>query len=279
MSPRTFLLGARSGAGRALVASGMEGLVPVSRRSGPCILALDAFLEEDLEDADRVISLAPVSALVGPLAEALARAPGIVVITSTTSIDVKQASADAAERASVDALLRAELGLRERREGGSHPTVTLRSTILYGPGQTRGVNSLAGWLRRSRVALLPARADGLRQPLLCSDLAALCRVVADRSDPGDQLLRVGGGERLSYADMVSRLQAAMGLAQRSLRIPGGLLRAAVATLRLLPGQGHLSSGLVDRMGEDLVVDDEAVWRRFGIVPERFRPELALEGPA
>jgi hypothetical protein len=70
--------------------------------------------------------------------------------------------------------------------------------------------------------------------------------------------------------MVSRVARGLGRRPRLLRVPPTLLRAALAAAGRLPRLGHLTPGLADRMGEDLVFDGEPARRDFGYDPRPFR---------
>lgn len=79
----------------------------------------------------------------------------------------------------------------------------LRPTLIYGGGFGRVLAPLIAFARITRILPLPWPAQGLRQPVHAEDLAALMLALLEHPRAG--VFEVGGGERLSVAEMIERM--------------------------------------------------------------------------
>ncbi len=70
--------------------------------------------------------------------------------------------------------------------------------------------------------------------------------------------------------MVSRIARGVGHVPRLVHLPLPLLRGTLAAARWLPGLGHLTPDMADRMNEDLVFDAGPARQDFGYDPRPFR---------
>jgi hypothetical protein len=75
---------------------------------------------------------------------------------------------------------------------------------------------------------------------------------------------------MTYADMVGRVALALGERPQLVHLPLSLLKTAAALASWLPRWRHVTSGMVERMNQDLVFDSEPARRDFGYAPGPFR---------
>ncbi len=221
---------------------------------------------DDRHAYEAVLSLGPLDAFARAVAEGRIRASRIITFGST-SVHVKSASPDAAERAVAGRLAEAEAALIEtcRRQG--IPLFLLRPTLIWGVGRDATLSRVAALARRWPLLPLPLGAPGLRQPVHALDLADAARhaLIADSSAGG--VYDLPGGERLAFGDMLRRTVRAAAPGCRVLSLP----TAVVAALgRRHPGL----RGLASRLGDDLVFDDAAAREALSWAPRGFRPESA-----
>lgn len=190
--------------------------------------------------------------------------PGLrrVVALSSMSAASKQDSADAAERELAQRLIASEQRLARRCEALDAAWTLLRPTLIYGAGMDRSLTPLVRLARRYRVFPRLPGATGLRQPVHADDVAAAC--VAALAGGAGQVFELGGGERLSYAQMLQRVRASLGVPAISLPLPISLLRLATR----ISGRGR---GMVQRLTQDLVADNRAAEAAIGYGPRPFRP--------
>src|SRR5690606_24263468 len=107
---------------------------------------------------------------------------------------------------------------------------------------------------------------GLREPVHTDDLALA--ILACMSNPATygKIYNLGGGERLPYRDMVTRIAATLGLA-RALLVPG--LPLLLDALSLCTRRAETSGEIARRMNNDLIFDGDAARTDFGYDPRTF----------
>jgi nucleoside-diphosphate-sugar epimerase len=190
--------------------------------------------------------------LLPPQLEGL-RAAGLsrLVCFSSTSMLAKAESSSAAERDLARRLAAAEAALA----ASGLSSIVLRPTLIYGLGLDRNVSRAAAFIRRWRCFPLAGPGRGLRQPVHADDLAAAA-LAAAANDVGGAW-NLGGGETLTYRQMIERIFAALAIRPRFLRLP---------LLARFPGA---IGAVAQRMEQDLDFDDGAAWPRLGLAPRRF----------
>ncbi len=192
-----------------------------------------------------------------------------LVAFGSTSRFTKRRSSSARERETARRLADAEESLaRGCRDRGIRWTV-LRPTLIYG-GDDRNVSDIARFVRRFGFFPIAGEGAGRRQPVHADDLARACLAVLDRAATFDRAYETPGGETLTYGEMVSRIASGVGRTPRLLRLPLPLLRGLLDVASRLPGLGHLTPDMADRMDVDLVFDGADARRDFGYDPRPFR---------
>jgi nucleoside-diphosphate-sugar epimerase len=221
-----------------------------------------------LPPAEAAVHLAPLW-LAPPIVDALADA-GVrrLIAFGSTSRWTKADSADLHERELSARLARAEEDLQHACERRAIAWTIFRPTLTYGGGRDKNVTAIARWARRLRIVPIAGSGRGLRQPVHAADLAAACvRALASPAAHG-RAYDVGGGTVLSYREMVAEVCRATGGA-RVVSVPAPLLRSAARVVALLSPLRGLSGSMVDRMEQDLVVDDGDARRDLGYRPRAF----------
>ncbi|MFZ2237341.1 MAG: hypothetical protein WAV67_13305 [Dokdonella sp.] len=202
-----------------------------------------------------------------------ARLPSLrrVVALSSMSLEVKAQSRDPAERDLAARLASAEREVIDFCSGRDIACVVLRPTLIYGGGSDRSLSLLAKVGRRWRVFPSIPGATGLRQPIHADDLAAACVAAMAIAGPLPKILRVGGAEQLTFGAMLSRTRGSLSLWTIPVWIPMRSARALLRLLRLLPRWRHLDQGLVERLQQDQIVDNEPAMRELNWHPGNFDP--------
>jgi nucleoside-diphosphate-sugar epimerase len=223
---------------------------------------------------DAIFSCGPLDAFAAWYAASTLEAPRVVAFGST-SIVVKQDSADAAERDVAARLLAGEATvLAAAAARGAHATL-LRPTLVYGAGRDRTLTRIAQLAQRWGRFALPRDARGLRQPVHADDLADAALAVLDAPATHGQAYALPGGETLPYREMVARVLAALAPVPRLHLLPGPMFAAAVWGLRRSGRGGGLGDAVLARLREDLVFDAAPARRDFGYAPRAFRPTAAM----
>ncbi|MGH8163307.1 MAG: SDR family oxidoreductase [Rhodanobacteraceae bacterium] len=222
-----------------------------------------------VDDAQSLISFGPLDALASWLRRARPPALRRLVATSSMSADSKRASPVAAERALALRLRDAEAALAQTCEQRGIGWTILRPTLIYGAGTDGSLSPIARRAVRWHVFPLPA-GTGMRQPVHAQDLASAALSALGTSTALDRIVQVGGGERLSAAEMFARVRAGLPARTLPLIVPAFVTAAAA---RMLPSlRGPLS-----RLREDLIADNGDLERLLGVHPRGFRPDARSFG--
>lgn len=278
-----LILGASGTVGRYLAARLRESDLPLLALSRRPIQTGDdriRWIQGDLYNAVPDLSEWPISHVysVGPLdglAQWLryARLPYLkrVLALSSMSLEVKAQSNDPAERQLAARLASAERDVGEWCARREIACTLLRPTLIYGGGLDRSLGLLARVGQRWRVFPSIPGATGLRQPIHADDLAAACIAAMTSAGSLPDIIRLGGGERLSFGAMLARTRGSLSRRTIPIRVPMPLARFLLQLLRGFPRWSHLDHGLVDRLQQDQTVDNSAAVRELSWQPGNFDP--------
>ena len=270
-----LVLGASGQIGRCLLrrlAARERPAIAVCRRPMPALAPKADWLAADLTQAFDLGARRPIAAIHATGAWLLpAQLPMLerigverLVCFSSTSVIARTASPSAGERETARRLETAEASVAA---SGLDWTI-LRSTLVYGLGLDRNVSRAARFVGRWRVFPLAGPGKGLRQPVHADDLAAAALACLEEPRTVGRRYALGGGETLSYRQMIERIFRTLDLAPRFIRLP---------MLARMPGR---VGAMAARMEQDLAFDDGALWRLLELEPRRFlaggRQDLNLQ---
>lgn len=227
-----------------------------------------------------IFSCGPLDHFARWYAETGAQASRIVAFGST-SLQVKQDSGDAHERGLARRLAEAERRLFDAAKARGAAATVLRPTLVYGAGRDLTLTRIAALARRTGHFVLPAGAAGRRQPVHVEDLADAALAVLAQPATHARSYALGGGEVVSYEEMVQRVLDALPHPARLWRVPGWLFAAALHGAHAFGRLRGMNGAALRRMREDLVFDLEPARRDFGYAPRSFAPsaaELGMDGP-
>lgn len=224
-----------------------------------------------LEAADAIISLAPLPVIDAVLRMADALGATRVIAFGSASRFSKAGSTSALEREFVAQQQQGETTLATQAAAATIDWTLFRPTMIYGAGLDLNVAFIRGIVHRFGFFPLPWGADGLRQPVHVADLAAACVAALENRLTFGRAYDLGGGETLAYPAMVQRIFAAEGRSARLPRVPASLYHLAFRLLARHPRYAFLRPEMIDRMYDDLIVDNGPAVRDFGYAPGVFRP--------
>lgn len=282
---RALLFGGSGQIGHALLAgllaSGWE-VVAVSRRPQAAAAGVD-WRQGDLQQCaglpaqvDAIFSAGPLDHFAAWHARGEVRAQRVVAFGST-SVEVKQDSADPHERALAARLREGERRLLASGQAAGAAVTVLRPTLVYGAGRDATLSRIAALAVRSGHFPLPRTATGLRQPVHVQDLADAALAVTGVALTHGRAYALPGGETLAYDAMVARVLAALPSHPRLWRVPAPLFAAALAAARASGRLSAATASVVARMRQDLVFDDAPARADFGWAPRAFAPTAAMLG--
>jgi nucleoside-diphosphate-sugar epimerase len=261
-------------------------LLPRLAAAGEDVLALSRQPREGQPDwlvgglPDGMPTLPPLKAIVclGPLNGlapwlALTRLPGTphIVATSSMSAETKRDSANPEERDLSRILREAETQLSTTCASRGMPWTIFRPTLIYGAGLDKSLTPVVQSALRRRVFPLPA-GRGQRQPVHADDIAAA--IVAALTVPAGRntTFAIGGGERLSAAEMFRRARRTAGSVTFPVPIPRFILNVATLLAPTMRGPVH-------RLDSDLIADNRPLEEALGIHPRAFAPRPETWQPA
>lgn len=219
---------------------------------------------------DAIFSCGPLDHFARWYAASAISAPRVIAFGST-SIEVKQDSADAAERDVAGRLAEGERTVCATAVSRGSNATLLRPTLVYGAGRDRTLTRIAALARRWGWFVLPRNASGLRQPVHVDDLATAALVACDAAATFGRAYALPGGETLPYRDMVERVLAVLQPSPALIEIPAPLFSAALMGARVLGHAGGFGDAAVGRLRSDLVFDAKPARGDFGYTPRPFSP--------
>lgn len=192
-----------------------------------------------------------------------------IVALSSTSVLTKNHSIDSNERALANQLAEGESRIKDWAKQQSVRWTILRPTLIYGWGRDQNIMQIVRFIRQFGFFPLTGQAKGLRQPVHVEDVASACQAALLSERAVDQVYNIAGGETLAYHSMVEKIFFAMEQPPRLLHFPEWLIHAAVKMARILPRFQHVTSGMADRMNQDMVFDYSAAIHDFNYAPGPF----------
>lgn len=210
-----------------------------------------------------IVCLGPLNWLAHWLS--LTRVPGTphIVATSSMSAETKRESSDPQERDLSRLLRESETLLSTTCASRGMPWTIFRPTLVYGAGLDKSLTPVVQGALRRRVFPLPA-GRGQRQPVHADDIAAA--IVAALTLPAgrNETFAIGGGERISAAEMFRRARRTAGSPTLPIPIPRFILNAATMISPALRGPIH-------RLDSDLIADNRHLEAVLGVHPRPFSP--------
>jgi nucleoside-diphosphate-sugar epimerase len=194
-----------------------------------------------------------------------------LIAFGSTSRFTKEASSSPTEREAARRLAEAERAVSTLCAESGIAETLFRPTLIYGGGRDRNVGDIARFVRRFGFFPVAGQGLGRRQPVHAEDLARACLAALDNRATFGRSYDVPGGETITYREMVARIARSVGRAPRILPVPLPLLRLLLAWAGRVPGLGHLTPEMADRMSEDLTFDGSAARVDFGYAPRSFDP--------
>ena len=219
-----------------------------------------------------LLHLAPLPYLpeiIAPLAKTGLRR---VIAFGSTSRYTKAGSSDPAEVRLAEALRASESAMEAACEKAGIDWTFFRPTMIYG-GRASAVGFIGRQIHTFGFFPLAGAGAGLRQPVHAGDLATACLKALDCPATFGKAYNLGGGEVISYHEMVERIFRCMGRKPRILPLPVAMLRAAIVLLAIAPRFRGLRGAMADRVNADMTFDITDAERDFGYSAQRFLPGI------
>jgi len=233
---------------------------------------LDISLPMDFCPKSIVISLLPLW-LLPPLLSQLQGCQHLIAF-STTSIFSKSDSPNPEERQLIQRIKAAEKTIIQASTFKEIPWTILRPTLIYDGQYDQNVTAIAKFIHRWHILPLASPANGLRQPVHADDIASA--VVATIKNPSsyNRSFNLGGGEILTYRQMVQRISQAMEKPSRIIPLPLKTILAICWVLQRVTTDGP-NAAMFIRMNQDLVYDFTNARQALSYTPRPFQPDFHI----
>ena len=219
--------------------------------------------------AEAYVHLAPLPAILPLLPTIVSSGVKNLIAVGTTSILTKANSEHPADRKMVAEQRASEQRIKEFAVENEIGWSILRPTMVYDGFRDKNIAQIKRFIQRFGFSPVVMPASGKRQPLHAEDLARAIVVLLD--NPAHDTINIGGGETLSYRDMLKRVFESLNKPVRTVPVPQSLLASGLSLASLFPGKGHLNSAMAARMNQDMVFDSTTAVSVLGFKPRTFQP--------
>jgi uncharacterized protein YbjT (DUF2867 family) len=147
-----------------------------------------------------------------------------------------------------------------------------RPSVIFGP-EDEFVNVLARLVRLTPIVYpLPDGGRARFQPIAVRDVAQCVAIALDRPDTVNARYSLGGPMPLSLREIAERILLAMRAKRHIVGIPVGALRPIIAIMEKILPSPPVTSSLLDLLGVENTIPDNALQSVFGVAPTPFAPE-------
>lgn len=222
-----------------------------------------------LGSADAVISLAPLPSIDVVLKMAQALGAKRIIAFGSTGRFSKLGSTSAIEQDFVAQQERAEVIFSMGCEAAGMGWTLFRPTMIYGADSDQNVSFIKVISRKFGFFPMPIGANGLRQPVHVVDLADACVSALGCETTINRAYNLGGGEVLSFPVLVKKIFKTEGKFPVLVPIPKALFFLMIAVAKRFPRAAFVRKEMVERMFQDLTVDNQPAMDDFGYAPQSF----------
>lgn len=179
-----------------------------------------------------------------------------------------------ADRASAYAVMKAKAIAEGFLQRSGIETKIIRSGVVYGPND-QFTTSLARLIRLTPFFfLMPGDGHNLLQPIWLEDLIACIQIIADDPSRESQTISIGGGEYLTFREVLESVMQAAGLKRSILSVsPVGLRYFSLMVEQVFPWF-PISIFWLDYLSADRTCALDTLPRQFGLIPARFNQQLS-----
>ncbi len=170
---------------------------------------------------------------------------------------------------------RAEFFFSKRSEELGITWTLFRPTMIYGADSDQNIAFIKSMIIKFGFFPLPFGAKGLRQPVHVDDLAEACLSALRHESTGNKAYNLGGGEVLSFPELIKRIFYVEGRRPLVLPIPKPLFLLLINVLQKFPKAAFVRKEMVERMYQDLIADNYQAKNDFGYSPRLFYEKLGV----
>jgi len=148
-----------------------------------------------------------------------------------------------------------------------------RSAPIFGENDQFTVPLVLLMKRLPFIFLMPGEGDSLLQPIWVEDVVACLALALDNPETSNQLFTIGGGEYLSYREILQMLLEASRLRRKLIPISPAYLRGITLFMEQLFPKLTMPFYWLDYLAADRTCPLDTLPREFGLMPTRFNQKL------
>jgi uncharacterized protein YbjT (DUF2867 family) len=154
------------------------------------------------------------------------------------------------------------------------PVVEFRASIVIGSGSL-SFEMIRGLSDRLPLMIAPRWVETLAQPIAIEDVIEYLVAALDLEPARSRVFEIGGGDRVSYVDIMREYWRQRGLRRWIVIVPVLTPRLSSLWLGLVtPVYARIGEKLIDSVRNETVVTDEAALDAFPIRPRGIREAIA-----
>lgn len=194
-----------------------------------------------------------------------------VILFSSTSAITKRDSAVEDEKELSQTLFLGEESAKKWCSDNLVNITILRPTLIYGINKDKNVAVITNFIRKFKFFPLIGNGKGLRMPVHAYDLANATFKIIDNAKTYGKTYSLAGAETLTYREMVGRIFLSLNQKTIIINIPEFLFKTLLNIVKIVPKYRYLSTGMVDRINQNLCFDIKEAKKDFEYSPLSFIP--------
>ena len=147
----------------------------------------------------------------------------------------------------------------------------LRPTLIYGADMDLNVAFITNFIKKFHFFPILGEGSGLRQPVHALDLAKVSLDIINNEKTFNNTYILNGGETIKYSVMIDKIFESIEKKKITIKIPFILFYSLIRLLKWHPKYNHLTTGMVDRLNENLCFDNIESVKDFNYYPMNFIP--------
>ena len=165
-------------------------------------------------------------------------------------------------REEIPAHMRSRIETGETLRSGNVPVTEFRAGVIVGPGSI-SFEMIRYMSELLPIILGPAWLQNMSQPISVQNVIDYLLAALDNPAGQGQVFEIGGPDRMTYADLMLTYGRLRGLRRSLITLPGiPLWFMAMGVAMMTPVPASIARPLVDGLGSDSLVLDEAARRTF-----------------
>lgn len=194
----------------------------------------------------------------------------LILFSSTSAITKKDSTVNEEKKLS-QTLLLGEKNAKEWCNKNKVNITIFRPTLIYGINKDKNIAVITNFVKKFKFFPVIGEGKGLRMPVHAFDLANATFKTINNPITYGKTYSLTGRETLTYKEMVERIFLSLDQKTIIINIPENLFKILLNILKIIPKYRYLSTGMIDRMNQNLCFDINDAQKDFEYSPLLFIP--------